>query len=286
MPDVVGVHGISQQQQGAEQLVVDWKPALVDGVRAALGHDPKRSAPTVDIGFYGDFFLPATTGGWKGPGDLRVKDENALADLHRDEVAWFDEVADELEASEAEGDVWAATAAAKGQTKAPRVARPVARLAGWLDHKFGAAAPLLFLSDLRQVRRYQVDDDLARRIRERVAEAHHDGCSVLVGHSLGSVVAYEVACLAPPEGLRMLVTLGSPLGLKTVRRRLRSAEPPMTPWVNVLDARDAVCCGGGLAEYWAAAEDRLVDNESQPHSVTRYLGKAATGEAVARGVWP
>jgi surfactin synthase thioesterase subunit len=55
---------------------------------------------------------------------------------------------------------------------------------------------VLFFGDLTQVRRYQRDDELARDVLDRVREALDVGRPrVMIGHSLGSIVAYEALCM-------------------------------------------------------------------------------------------
>jgi hypothetical protein len=288
MPQVVGVHGIGQQQLGAKQLLKDWAPALGDGIDAALGHNPTRPEVNFKLGFYGKLFLPEIAARDSTDKDIKKSGAAVADDLDPAEVEWFDDVADEVVAPPigAPEDLAAGTPAdPEWVAKAIRLPGPSARLAAWLDNQFGAAGSLLFFSDLRQVQRYQRDEGIADAARARVLDAAGDGCTVLIGHSLGSVVAYEVACLTPPKGLRLLVTLGSPLGLATVRRRLRHSGPPDDiAWVNVVDPKDPVCCAGGVKPHWPAAHDRLVHNGDQPHSATRYLGKGQTGEAVARAL--
>ena len=51
--------------------------------------------------------------------------------------------------------------------------------------------------------------EVQRRIAAGVAENTH----VVVGHSLGSVIAYEALCAHPEWPVRALVTLGSPPGI-------------------------------------------------------------------------
>lgn len=279
MIDVVGVHGIGQQQLGPHQLLDAWRPALADGIVAARGPDPSRLVPSMDVAYYGGLFLPTLPPTTKGEPPGIAETEQALDELGFDEVAWFEELADELGATGSETEEWT--------TKAPRLPTPIARLAAFLDRRFGAAAPLLFMADLRQVHLYQRSETVGDAARARVADACAEGCTVLVGHSLGSVVAYEVACLAPPKGLRALVTMGSPLALATVRKRLRhQGPPPGVTWVNVLDAHDPVCCTGGLQPRWPVVNDRLVTNGNDPHAAVRYLGKKETGDAIASGLWP
>ena len=109
------------------------------------------------------------------------------------------------------------------------------------------------LSDLRQVRLYLADPEVRRAARERVAAVVDDATRVLVGHSLGTVVAYEALCAHPEWPVRTLVTLGAPLGIRNlIFDRLQPPPEPsgeglrgrwpggVTSWVNVADAGDAV----------------------------------------------
>jgi hypothetical protein len=277
MSDVVGVHGISQQQRGRNQLIDSWQPALQDGIDAAVGRSGPQ--PTFDLAFYGDFYLPLTGGDVKG-GDT----ESPIGGLDDDELGFLLEAADEATDGKATSDQPAPSA--KGPLS--RLPGPLLKAAGWLDERLGAAGTVLFFHDLRQVRRYQGDNELADQIRMRVLEAVDDGCSLLIGHSLGSVVAYETVCLHPESRVGALLTLGSPLGLRTVRTRLRTRDAtgrPRTPsnlraWVNIYDDRDPVACAGGVSSIWPGAVDQTVYNGDEPHAISNYLGKKATGQAV------
>ena len=151
-----------------------------------------------------------------------------------------------------------------------------------------------FFGDLRQVRRYQREDELAAGIRKRVGEATGPQTRVLIGHSLGSVVAYEYLALQDSHGIETLITLGSPLALRSIQDRLRTKEPDGRPrfpagvegWFNIFDPRDPVACAGGLSPSWVEVTDAHVDNEDEPHAATRYLGKKPTGQAVVTGLEP
>ncbi len=72
---------------------------------------------------------------------------------------------------------------------------------------------------------YLTDEQVRAYALDKVAKLIDPDTRVLVGHSLGSVVAYEAAHrLAQP--LPLLVTLGSPLGLRTIiYERLRPNRP-------------------------------------------------------------
>jgi len=77
-----------------------------------------------------------------------------------------------------------------------------------------------------------------------VGAAVPSGPCVVVGHSLGSVVGYNVLRAAlPGTDVRRYVTVGSPLGVRAIKRRL---APPLgmpgcvVRWFNAMDERDVV----------------------------------------------
>jgi hypothetical protein len=262
--NVVGVHGIGQQQSGRLQLLDAWRPALGDGVERAVG----RNGPAVelDLAYYADLY--ASIAPVKGVAEVAVDD---------DMVAFFEEIEEEVVDEEPPPEL-----------KKGGVPAPVGRLAGWIDHKFGVGAHLLFFGDLVQVRRYQREDELAAEARSRVREAIASDARLVIGHSLGSVVAYEYLCVEPDQNVETFVTLGSPLSLRSVQDGLRTkgaggllAHPPgVKRWVNVRDVNDPVTCGGALAPTWSIVTDEEVDNGNEAHAAVRYLSKRETGAAI------
>ena len=115
---------------------------------------------------------------------------------------------------------------------------------------------------------------------------------VVIGHSLGSVVAYEAAHLIG-QPLPLLVTLGSPLGLQTIVYQQLRPQPPSFPanvrrWVNVADRDDFIAAEPDLKALFGAdmpADAVLeggytVDNGASPHNADFYLGKAHVGRPV------
>jgi hypothetical protein len=273
--DVLGVHGIGQQQRGRLQMLPDWQAALSDGVERAKGLAwPK---PSLDLAYYGDVFLADTDS--KGI----PQESEALDD---DMVAFLEQVQDEVVDPSRPLDV---EDPAKGLKELPT---PLARLAALLERRFGVAGKLLFFGDLVQVRRFQRDGDLAQAVLGRVRDMLLQHPRVLVGHSLGSIVAYEALCQIPGHGVTTLVTLGSPLGLRSIRKGMSQqarAQIPNLPsgvlrWVNIYDTSDAVSLAGGLAGYWPEVADKTVDNEDQPHAINRYLSKKVTGQIVVEAL--
>ena len=112
-------------------------------------------------------------------------------------------------------------AAAKAPAKGfPGLPAPVLAVIAAVDRRVGAHVGPLFVGELAQVRRYLTDTDVKRAVDARVAEAVGAGTRVVVGHSLGSVVALEHLRLCPANRIELLLTLGSPLGLRAIRQLL------------------------------------------------------------------
>lgn len=276
---IVGVHGIAQQQVGRHQLQAPWARALADGIERATGHPV--AVPDLDVAFYGDLFLDDRPAAVKGAG----KSTDAVPDLDEADIPALLEAAEEV-LTEAEMVAAADDAATKGFGRLPT---PLLRALAALDRRFGAHAGALFVGELGQARRYLLAPLLKQAADARVADTVTGDCRALIGHSLGSVVALEYLRLHPEQRLDLLLTLGSPLGLRAVRHLMPEPEfgtgdagpANVGRWVNLRDPRDPVSCAGGLAPWWPAVDDEEVDNGRSAHSVERYLGKRQTGEAVA-----
>ncbi len=71
-----------------------------------------------------------------------------------------------------------------------------------------------------------------------------EGPCVVVGHSLGSVIGYNVLSkTAQNVSVKRYITVGSPLGLNAIKRQLDTplAMPPCAKgWYNAMDERDVV----------------------------------------------
>lgn len=72
---------------------------------------------------------------------------------------------------------------------------------------FAGLAERTLIFDLNQVYRYLHDSQVRYAAQARLAEAVNSKSRVLVGHSLGSVVAYEALCAHPEWKIETFVTL-------------------------------------------------------------------------------
>jgi endonuclease G, mitochondrial len=109
---------------------------------------------------------------------------------------------------------------------------------------------------------------------------------VLVGHSLGSVVAADLLTELPPAlEVRLWVTAGSPLGLDSVYRRLLSGgprRPNVGRWLNTWAAADTVAIGCPLGDDWPGQLDEvLVENpKERAHSIEEYLSHSVVARPI------
>jgi hypothetical protein len=140
---------------------------------------------------------------------------------------------------------------------------------------------------LRQAERYLKNENLRNAILTRVLK-NLPQCDelVIVGHSLGSLVAIDLLDQLPlGVTVRRIVTLGSPAGLKAFHegsdRLLR--EFPYThtqSWLNALSPLDPVTGGRGLTWLFPAAHDVRVDLPPGVHAAEAYLRNSKVALAI------
>jgi hypothetical protein len=287
MAQVAATHGIAQQQLGDALILKDWRPALYSSIAKSGVH----LRPTMKLAYYGDRFLSASQEGMvamSGP----QRSENFSVDFTEDELELLHEIADDPSLRDE-------IAAAPVDMAFPRVPKRVQHLAGWLGFKFGAAAPLLFIGELRQVLRYQSEPGLQAEVQSQLKAVLTPDCKVLIGHSLGAVVAFDALHLHE-HNVELIVTLGSPLGLRTIRERLVSRDWPtkansdengqplrVARWLDVRDPGDPVACAGPwIRQLWPEIDCRQVDNEGDPHAGVRYLTKKVVGATILDVLYP
>jgi hypothetical protein len=285
---VLCVHGIGQQDKGEETLRGEWALALRDGMRLSGCGEPDLPGPEqVRCVFYGDLFRPP--GRQLGVGDPWLRAADATEFDEQLLMAWW--------RAAAVSDPAVIDPDARTLVRTPGSVQAALRaLSG--SRFFAGLAERAMLFDLQQVRRYLTDREVRAKVQQRVTAGVDTDTRVVVGHSLGSVVAYEALCAHPEWPVAALVTLGSPLGIRNlifdrlVPKPANEAGHPggtwpggVLSWVNVADAGDVVALVKDLRPLFG---DRLacclVHNGSHAHDVRPYLTAAQTGAAIAAGL--
>lgn len=288
MSVITGVHGVSLQRLKREAMTAAWLRHLRDGLQMADHSAP--SAPPLSLVFFDDLVMPTAT----VADAARAKGRDLIGSVEAmdaDELADFADAAADLLSPEELAQ--AATLAAKAYTRVPV---SVAALLAALDRRFGSAGVVLLLWEFKQVRRYLKDAAIKAAVDRRVREGVTGDCRVLLGHSLGSVVAFEYVRQQPGHHLELLLTVGSPLGLRMVRDRLAEVQygsdaawgipVNVGHWVNVRDIHDPVACAGDLHRWWPGVVDRHVNNGSDAHAAERYLAQRYVGQVVLPVIAP
>jgi hypothetical protein len=286
---VVCVHGIGQQHKGENMLLAEWVPALRDGMRRAGASTVVESLADAEVGcaFYGDVFRPP--GRRLGVGDPRMSADDLTGFERELLMAWWQ--------STAEVDQGVVAPDARTLSRVPgSVQAGLRALSG--SRFFAEVAERTLVLDLRQVSLYLSDQDVRTAVQNRVVAAigGHE-VRVLVGHSLGAVVAYEALCAHPEWPVQSLVTLGAPLGIRNLIFERLQPPPirttqggggvvgrwpgPVRAWTNVADAGDVVATVKDLCpQFGPKVECYLINNGARAHAVTSYLTARETGAAI------
>lgn len=164
-----------------------------------------------------------------------------------------------------------------------------------------AAVKVLWLPMFRRAREYKSSKNKRTLILRRVlTELPAQSELVIIGHSLGSVVAADLVYHLPRScTLRLLITTGSPMAIPDLRKHLRRVErsfplETVGAWLNVAGAADPVAGGRGLARLFPEVLDRVVDTGTDPkasHDVRRYMDEGTVARSLlwleeARGTTP
>lgn len=309
MTEIVLVHGVAQQQKAAALLAAALIPALAGGIENARDQLPqdarqladtlvsriKSGVVTVVPAFYGALFLEPR---------LETNDEKEFADSFA--AAWL-KAASERDLNGRVGRAATHAADELRQIHAVGQAQGAGHLLGQAIQAFskvpglgkvliGGATKLV--PTLAQVTKYMLDQAVQQTIRDSVRRLITPDTRVLIGHSLGSIVAYDVA-RTMDQHLPLLLTLGSPLGLHTVVYEKLNPQPPAFPervgrWVNIADREDYIASTSDLRPLFSTGKpaharfDNVasVNNGDEPHALDRYLTKPETGLALLEALIP
>jgi hypothetical protein len=134
---------------------------------------------------------------------------------------------------------------------------------------------------------FRVRKELRARLINKLNEARAKaGRLVIVSHSMGTMVAYDVLRNCPDcPMVDTLITIGSPLGVKEVQDELRSPDSSLdfpasrlSKWINIYDPLDPICgADPKFANDYAAVDGKSVRDIKESnwgkwrHTATHYL---------------
>lgn len=267
--DVVAIHGINAERCLRREMLTAWRTAMVAGLENV--RSTRASTLSLDLGFYGHEYNDGEKAVGEPPftaADLKQGLETELAIAIGESLIATDGVEEDKKLY------------LPGSLQRALVALQGSELFG------GQVAGLI--SFVKQVSRYFDDTGFRARVHAEVAAAMGAAPRVVIGHSLGSVIAYDWLQHNRTDPEPVLVTIGSPLGLEAIRARLdrppnRSRWPgEVRSWTNIAAHHDAVAMVKQLRPlYHPYVLDQPCDNPRKTaHSAEEYLRNVRVARAL------
>jgi hypothetical protein len=287
---MVFLHGRGQEFKDPAKLMNSWRSGLAAGLVKA-GRPPLDDVPAV-LPFYGNVLYQVTTALERNgihlesvpndidqPGPLHPALSEEIGDLEREMVADL--------AGEAHAPVLQEEGIFPGGIQRALSWGAVRTTLMWLA-KNARVDREIIKSQLKDVAIYLAGAGARDQVLAAVQSGiPADGRIVLVTHSLGTVVGCD---LLDDPAIRQRtiawVTVGSPLGLPTVQRNLKTKgphHPENINWQTGYDTNDVVALGHPLLPTWGnPLADVRVNNGDSPHNIERYLGHPEIADFIYR----
>ncbi|WP_159054540.1 alpha/beta hydrolase [Streptomyces dysideae] len=277
---LIFVHGRSQGAKSSEILRDEWLKALTMGCTRA--GTPLPNSLDVKAPFYAEFLDKETAAGppmgiptygaAEGPPPFPAE---ILLELAERAGITDEEITEALEVP--------------ALTRGPENWEWVRAAARLLSDRVPLLAEEFIRRFTADVHAYLLLPHVRKGVNDIVSAELGTEPAVVVSHSLGTVVSYCVLTdhQAPPT-VPLMVTLGSPLGIQAIKRRL---SPPLgkpsciQEWFNAADRRDPIALYPNLGgdNFPAPIENHpYVENpQDNPHGIVGYLSDPTVAKKVA-----
>ena len=285
------VHGINQQGKSSHKIHSEWLASL-RATYARHGPDPLGKLSRIEAAFYGDTLELLSSAKVKSQA-IALGAEEAPEDFDEFAVDAFKEMALRMGATQSQMETEiSATGVAQGAGPHKKWLKAIARVIEAVSPIHGTLALRVLGQAHAYIRNQHVHDEVNKLVRPLFED---DEPAIVVSHSLGTIVAYSVlrefAKNARPRQCPLLVTLGSPLGIDSVRKGF--PKPRVKPdnvlrWVNGADPEDFVALrpeltktnfGPGIENY-----SDIENGYEDPHSVAGYLSDPRIAKAIAESI--
>jgi hypothetical protein len=273
---ILFIHGRAQQGREQEILGKEWKDALIQSFTNA-----KIDVPHFDFDFpyYGDelvrlqgqFQEQISSGAFKMKGKIgnpvEAFERELLLELGDNAKIDLAEAAREFGPEIVEKGV--------ANHKLPLY------IIRYLDKYWRGAGNYSISKVTRDVAAYLIVPSIRRTINNIVREKLTGEPTIVIAHSLGSVIAYDILRELPAEKskIRSVITLGSPLGVQAIKRQLDGSptgpECLIGNWLNLRDNLDLVALNaldGVNFNVSPPIENIDIENSSDDHhGISGYL---------------
>lgn len=279
------VHGKAQGGKAADKLKETWLETMQEGFRAAGETWP--GAINVDFPYYADKLDAfAAQANLPTPDDVRTKGPGK----NRQFEEFMQSALDEIQRKRIpDSEVRAHMDPSAPQGKGVQNWAWVQAIARAIDDRLTDVSTFTIEKFLRDVFLYVANREVGRQIDAIVQEKLTNEPTVVIGHSLGSVVAYNVIKKNRQTlELRRYISVGCPLGLRAISSKLGIPEnvAGARGWYNAYDERDIVALNP-LDDTYFPTDPAIVNNNrvknktDNRHGIVGYLNDGAVASQVA-----
>ncbi|UZM15792.1 hypothetical protein LZV00_08655 [Pseudomonas kielensis] len=285
------VHGINQQGKSSQKILDAWLGQL-HKTYAVHGPDPLARLSRIEAAYYGDT-LEALSSVKVPDQAIALGVEATVDDFDDFAVEALEEIALRLGVTQAQIQAQdQLTVVPQGAGIHKKWVKAIARAIETVSPLRGTLALRVLGQAHAYIRNQHVHDEVNKLVRPLFED---DEPAIVVSHSLGTIVAYsllrEFARNDRPRQSSLLLTLGSPLGIDSVRKGF--AKPRTRPdnvqrWVNGADPEDFVALraeltndnfGPGIENY-----PDIDNGHDDPHSILGYLSDPRIARAIAQAI--
>ncbi len=292
---ILMVHGRGQAASNPLRLKQDWLAGLARGCVDAGVARPDPSG-IVSFPYYGDLLESLVRCVDKPPelierGEARggPNEEDSDPDFLAFRQAVADEVAEQActAVNLTVADV-ARELPDSVQERGPQNWGWVQAILRHLDAHYPKFSDFLIDRVTRDVWTYLTYPGIRDKIDALVAAELSEHPTIVVGHSLGSVITYSVLRRQTAVDVPLYVTLGSPLGLRAISRRFTPLQYPpcVRDWFNAYDPKDVVALRGLDATNFPVNcvirnTGTLINGSPNRHDVVNYLADPTVAGEIA-----
>ena len=243
MKQIVFVHGRAQEHKDAVALKAQWISALREGLGKS-GLQLPIPEEAIHFPYYGQTLYDLVSGAPRDKvAEIIVRGDNA----NEEERAFMRAVIQEVKQKAGVSDAMVAEVAGQDVfTKGPLNWEWLQGVLKAIDRHVPHASSAAIALSTNDVYHYLSNIGIRDEIETGVRQAMQaDTPTIVVGHSLGTVVAYN---LLRREGkasrwkVPLFVTVGSPLAITAIKKGLAPNKHPecIGKWFNAMDERDVV----------------------------------------------
>ena len=281
---LVLVHGRSQEGR-SETIRQEWVEALRAGVKKAGRQLPDDL--DIRVPFYGDLLDDYARGRREANAVIARGGE---AEVDEFEAAMLDEIRRSMGITDAEVQ---AELDAEVVARGPENWEWVQALGRVISRRTGPGITDFVLERLLpDINVYLNRPHVTQEVDGVVAAELDDGVpTVVLGHSLGSIVTYRILSARRRPEVRLYATVGSPLAIDAVKKRLPrplSIPPGVRHWLNAADERDVVALYARLDRNTFVGGIENISDVRNPdehvHGIVGYLADEYVAARIADAV--